>query len=105
MNHKYSIIAVPALAVAAVVLAASESSAGVPPEDPGPATTVAPNNPGPPNYPNYDIRTSTTTGTGSSSSADDTAVEILQAGAAAIGGAGIALAGTWVYRRRQTHTA
>lgn len=33
---------------------------------------------------------------------DDTRVEVLQAGASALGGAGLAFGGMWLYRRRQT---
>jgi hypothetical protein len=102
MNHSCSIIAVPALAVAAVVLTSAEATAKVPPEDPKPAAVV-PHDPGPPNYPSYQVPAQTSTNT--KGSADDTTVEALQAGASAIGGAGIAIAGTWLYRRRQTHIA
>jgi hypothetical protein len=101
MNQRYSIIAVPALAVAAVAFTASEATANVPPEEPGPAAVV-PRDPGPPNYPDY---SSYQAPISSSASADGTAVEVLQAGASAVGGAGIAIAGAWLYRRRQAHLA
>ncbi len=104
MNHKHFIIAAPALVAAAMVLTSAEANAKVPPDDSGPAAVV-PHDP-PPN-PSYDpadnvSRPATSDNAGSS---DDTAVEGLQAGAAALGGAGLAFAGMWLYRRRQTHVA
>jgi hypothetical protein len=38
-------------------------------------------------------------------SVDDTASEAFQAAASGLGGAGIAFAGMWLYRRHQTHIA
>ncbi len=106
MNHRRFIIATPALLAAAVVLTSTEANAQVPPDDSGPAAAV-PHDPAPPNYPTFDPRSevSRPSTTNTVASADATAVEALQAGAAALGGAGIAFGGMWLYRRRQTHIA
>jgi LPXTG-motif cell wall-anchored protein len=56
------------------------------------------------NYPEYklDVPTLPTDLTGSTeASGDDNGVEVLQAGASALGGAGLALGGLWLYRRRR----
>jgi hypothetical protein len=97
MNHKRSIIAVPVLAVTAVVIGSAEATAADAPERPDSAALMP--DPGPPNYPSYDIATPTT-----GTSVDDTASEALQASASALGGASLALAGVWVYRRRRIHS-
>jgi hypothetical protein len=91
MNHRRSIIAISALAAAVVTATATEASAKVPPEDTSRPATVVPHDPPPTRTVEIPV--------------DDNSVETLQAGASALGGAGIALAGMWLYRRRQTHTA
>ncbi|WP_410792322.1 hypothetical protein [Kribbella sp. C-35] len=107
MKHKRFIITAPVLAVTALAVTSAESSASVPPHDPQP-TAVVPHEPGPPNYPTYDpayaVPTQPSTGSTLASN-DDTTTEALQAATSALGGAGIALACTWLYRRRQTHIA
>jgi hypothetical protein len=100
MNRKYAAVATSALAFGAIALTSTEASASIP-HGPGP-TAVEPYNPGPPNYPEYDPRyevPSAQAATGLSMS-DDTLTEALQAGASALGGAGVALGGLWLYRRR-----
>jgi hypothetical protein len=100
MNRRYAGVAMSALAFGAMALTSTEASARVP-EDPGP-TAIEPYNPGPPNYPGYDPRyevPSAQAATGLSAS-DDTLTEALQAGGSALGGAGVALGGLWLYRRR-----
>jgi hypothetical protein len=107
MNHKSSIIVTPALIVAALAFTAAEANAELPADDGGPAAVV-PHDPAPPNYPSYaptyPVPAETSTGSGAGS-ADDTAAEAFQAAASALGGAGIAFAGMWLYRRRMTHIA
>jgi hypothetical protein len=84
MKHIYTLVAVPALTCGAVIAGASQASAtNVDPEPgrhgeglgvvyvPGPVVTV-----------------------------DDTIAEVLQTGAAALGGAGITIGALWAYRRR-----
>jgi hypothetical protein len=100
MNRRYAAVAMSALAFGAVALTSTEASARIPYE-PGPAA-VAPHDPAPPNYPEYDPRYEVPrapAATGQSVS-DDTVAEALQAGASALGGAGVALGGLWLYRRR-----
>jgi len=72
-------IAVSVLASGAVALSATNAAAKVPPEDP----------PGP------------VTPTSISVPVDDALAEGLQAGASALGGAGVAVGGLWLYRRRR----
>ncbi|MGY4770005.1 hypothetical protein ACXC9Q_24065 [Kribbella sp. CWNU-51] len=84
MKHICTLVAVPVLTCGAVIAGASQASAtNVDPEPgahgesfavvpiPGPVVEV-----------------------------DDTVAEVLQTGAAALGGAGIAVAALWAYRRR-----
>lgn len=106
MNHKRSIIAVPTLAVATVVLAGADASAKVPVEDRAPVAVV-PHDPGPPNYPKYPAEPAepADAALASTSVRDDTTAEALQSGASALGGASLALAGVWLYRRRRIHVA
>jgi hypothetical protein len=107
MNHKRLIVTAPVLAVAALAFTAAESNAKVLPDDPRP-TAVVPYEAGPPNYPTYDSSSPVPAQPGIDAglgSVDDTAAEVLRAGASGLGGAGIAFAGIWLYRRRQTHTA
>jgi hypothetical protein len=98
MNHKRSIIAVPVLAVTAVVIGSAEATAKDAPDPDRAESTVIMPDPGPPNYPAYELPAPT-----ASASVDDTATEALQASASALGGASLALAGVWVYRRRRIH--
>jgi hypothetical protein len=118
MNRRYSALALSALAMGAVALSATEASATL--KDPvpgsGPVTADAYEWPdegtGYPgsearspeyNYPNYDPKYEVAplkAATGQSLS-DDNGVEALQAGASALGGAGLAFGGMWLYRRRQ----
>ena len=119
MNRKYSALALSAFAMGAVALTATEASAmtsdsgsgymsqGVPnpssdwpDEGTGyPATgSTSPEY----NYPNYDpkyevapVKAATV-----QSRSDDNGAEALQASASALGGAGVAFGGMWLYRRR-----
>lgn len=95
MNNKRFIITAPVLAVAALVLTSTESNAKVPPEDPSPTAAV----------PNHALSTQPSTTTSRANSADDTTSEVLRAATSGLGGAGIALAGVWLYRRRPPHAA
>jgi hypothetical protein len=63
--------------------------------------------PGPPNYPTYDpaAEVAPQPSTEATVASNDTTTEVLQAGASALGGAGIAFACMWLYRRHQTHIA
>ena len=83
MNHIRILIAVPALACGVAVAGASQASAKYDPESgaAGQAVVVVPES-------------------GQTVQVDDNVAEALQAGAAALGGAGIALAALWTYRRR-----
>jgi hypothetical protein len=94
MNRRCYLSAVPALAVAAVVFASAEANAKVP-EDASDPAIVVPRDPGVPSN-EIPIQASTSVDTGG---------EVLRTGAAALGGAGVAFAGTWLYRRRQAHLA
>jgi hypothetical protein len=98
MNRTCCTLAVSTLAFGAVVLTASEALAE-PHPDPGLESTY--NHPY--NYPEYKLDTpvaqtmpNTTSG---QVRADNNSVEFLQAGASALGGAGLALGGLWLYRR------
>ncbi|RZT17446.1 hypothetical protein EV649_4986 [Kribbella sp. VKM Ac-2569] len=99
MNHKRIIITAPVLAVAALAFASAESNAKVPANEPHPAV-VAPRDPAPSNY-----AVPTQPATSSTIVSDDNTAEAFQAAASGLGGAGIALAAMWLYRRHQTHTA
>ncbi|TCO44036.1 hypothetical protein EV646_111228 [Kribbella antiqua] len=119
MNRTYSALALSALATGAVVLTTTEASA-MPKELE--ATSTSQNVPAPPpewpdegtgypgseanspeyNYPNYDkryevprVQTATV-----SKASDDNGVEVVQAGASAVGGAAVAFGAMWLYRRR-----
>jgi hypothetical protein len=98
MSHKGIIITAPLLAVAALAFTSPQSNAKVPTNEPHPAV-VAPHDPAPSNY------AVPTQPTNSTIVSDDDTAEAFQAGASALGGAGIALAAMWLYRRHQTHTA
>jgi hypothetical protein len=83
MKHITTLVAIPAVACGIVLAGAAQASARVIyPEDDYRGNTVIV--PGPEKRVNV----------------DDTVAEGLQAGASAIGGAGIALSVMWVYRRR-----
>jgi hypothetical protein len=118
MNRKYTVLALSAAAMGAVVLTTPQASAipkepasasvqvapGVPPDwpdegagYPGSATT------GPEyKYPNYDpaYEVPAVKTVAAQSLSDDNGVEALQAGASALGGAAVAFGGMWLYRRR-----
>lgn len=83
MKHIYTLVAIPAVACGIVLAGSAQASARVIyPEDDYRETVLVV--PGPEHRVNV----------------DDTLAESLQAGASAIGGAGIALSALWVYRRR-----
>ena len=102
MNSKHSVVAVLALAVGAGAFASSEAWARDPVKEEQPAYVV-PRDPGPPNYPDFDppdqVSPVESTGTIAASS-HDTGPEVVQAGASALGGAGVACGVMWLYRRR-----
>jgi hypothetical protein len=117
MNRKYSAVAVSALVLCAAGVAATDASAREAPEPQYGNTTPEPNYPtydpqhhgnmGTPepnypeyNYPEYKLDVPTSPPNLAQTSGDDTGVEVLPAGASALGGAGLALAGMWLYRRR-----
>jgi hypothetical protein len=82
MKYIHTLVAVPVLTCGIALAGATQASAmEIFPEDDYRQVVVVPE-PGP------------------TIEVDDTATEALQAGAAAIGGAGIALAVLWTYRRR-----
>lgn len=85
MNRTRSIVAVVSVALGAAGLAATEASAQLP-DNSGPAV-VTPYDPAPP--PIVEVQV------------DDTVAEVVQVGAAGLGGAGVALGGLWLYRRRE----
>ncbi|TCO47212.1 hypothetical protein EV646_106452 [Kribbella antiqua] len=119
MNRKWSALALSAVAMGAVAVSATEASAG--PKDPAGSSGVVlvdpPNWPdegsGYPgsgtatpeyNYPNYDpkyevARVAPAPSASVASSSDDTAATVLQAGASALGGAGVAFGAMWLFRR------
>jgi len=104
MNHKCTVIAVPALALSAVALATTEASAKVPEETVHQDSTV-PRDP-PVRDHNYPKERTDIVGTTEAAPVrvmvpiDDGTTEALQAGAAALGGAGLAFGSLWLYRRR-----
>jgi hypothetical protein len=101
----------------AVALTATEASAMLKDPEPGAAATTAEAYEWPDegsgypgseakspeyNYPNYDPKYEVAPVEAAvvDSSPDDNGVEALQAGASALGGAGLAFGGMWLYRRR-----
>ena len=104
MNHRSSILAAVALTVGVTTLGAVDASAelpgehsrgaGVVPHDP-PVSAHA--------YPQDEVAALEGAAVGTSS--DDIGVEVLQAGASALGGAGVAIAGMWLYLRRHARVA
>jgi hypothetical protein len=83
MKRRYGIIAVPILVCGTALAGASQASARpiYPDEDYPGASTVVPG-------PIQEVQV------------DDNLAETLQTGAGAVGGAGLAIAGLWLYRRR-----
>ena len=79
MKHSYSLAALPVLVVGSIVVGSSQASARPIDPDPGrhEAVVVVEQVP-----------------------VDDTLTEALQTGAGALAGAGLAVAGLWMYRRR-----
>jgi hypothetical protein len=99
MNRRYSAIAVSALALGAAVLTANEASARLEPEPESRYTTPQCN------YPNHPVcevvpAEGPFEATLAESSSDGNGTEALQMGASALGGAGLAFGGLWLYRRR-----
>jgi hypothetical protein len=102
MNHRCAVIAVPALALGAFALTTAEASARVPAEDARHSATV-PHDPPVPEYkyPEYKLGEPPMPATiRVAVPVDDNVAEALQASATALGGAGLALGGVWLYRRR-----
>jgi hypothetical protein len=123
MNRRHSALALSTCALGAVFLTTTEASAWAPPEPTSPAHSVPVSPPGWPdegsgypksetqrpeyNYPNYDPKyeVAPVASTTNQSRSDDNGVEALQAGASALGGAAVACAGMWLYRRRHLATS
>lgn len=99
MNRTHTTLAVSALALGAIGLTATEAAARGSDDVPR-DTTVIRQEPGPPNYPNYDPRYEVPPAPAPTISRDDNGVEVLQASASALGGAAIASGAMWLYRRR-----
>ena len=102
MNHARTAIAVSALALSATALGATEASAQLAPE-PRSGYTTTPDchwayHPVCDEVPVPVLPVEAALDPGSS---DDSGAETMQAGASALGGAGIALSAVWIYRRRQ----
>jgi hypothetical protein len=118
MNRRYSALALSALTLGAVALTATEASAMLKDPEPGAAAAEAYEWPdegsGYPaseatslecNYPNHtvcDVASVAVPAKAATvpSPSDDNGAEALQAGASALGGAGLAFGGMWLYRRR-----
>lgn len=102
MNRTLTTLAVSSFALGAIGLTATDAAARVSDNVPR-NTTVMLDDPKPPNYPNYDPRYEVPPAQAAtiSSAPDDNSVEVLQAGASAVGGAAIAFGAMWLYRRRQ----
>jgi hypothetical protein len=102
MNSRHSAVVVLTLALGAGAFASSEAWARDPVKEEQPVSVV-PRDPSPPNYPEFDPRYQVSpvehSGTTASSS-DDTGLEVVQAGASALGGAGVACGVMLLYRRR-----
>ena len=102
MNSRHSAVVVLALALGAGAFASSEAWARDPVKEEQPASVV-PRDPSPPNHPEVDPphRVSPVESTGTiAASSNDTRLEVVQAGASALGGAGVACGVMWLYRRR-----
>jgi hypothetical protein len=87
MNRTRRIVAVVSVALGAAGLAATEASAQLP-DDSG-SVAVTPHDPAPIRTVHVNVPV------------DDHLSEAVQAGASALAGAGVALGGLWLYRRRQ----
>ncbi|TCC44905.1 hypothetical protein E0H75_30730 [Kribbella capetownensis] len=87
MNHTRTAISVAALAVSATALGASTAAANHPAENGTVSGALIPHDPPSPKTVEIAV--------------DDTTSEAVQAGASALGGAGIALGAVLLYRRRQ----
>ncbi|TCN31075.1 hypothetical protein EV644_13052 [Kribbella orskensis] len=85
MKHSYAIVAVPVLVCGAVLAGTTQASAReIDPESDYRGSIVVVEQPGPTRL----------------VPVDDTVAEALQTGAGAVGGAGLVIAGLWLYRRR-----
>jgi len=113
MNHKYSALALAALAMGAVALSTTEASAML--KDPGSRSTTGPASPHDwpdegSGYPGFGATSEESNNPGlplnqvaaleASSSSDENEFQGVQLGASALGGAGVAFGGMWLYRRR-----
>jgi len=87
MNHARTTIAATALALSAAALGASTAAANHPAENGTVQGALIPHDPPPPKTVEVSV--------------DDATSEVVQAGASALGGAGIALGAVILYRRRQ----
>ena len=102
MKSRHSAVAVLVLALGAGAFASSEAWARDPVKEEPPAVVVR-HDPSPPNYPEFDprYRVSPVESAGTvAASSDGTGLEVVQAGASALGGAGVACGVMWLYRRR-----
>lgn len=122
MNRKQSAAALSVLAMAGVVLTTTEASAMYKDPEPWATHLTQPVTDGWPdegtgypapeptsteyNYPNYDPKYEVPTAQAASVTrvSDDNGVEVLQAGASALGGAAVAMGAMWFYRRRHVVT-
>jgi hypothetical protein len=100
MNRTYSAIAVSALALGAAALTATEASAQL---DPDSGSGYATPDCWYANHPVCEVVPAVVPVEGAlgESLSDDNGAEALQAGVSALGGAGLAFGGLWLYRRRQ----
>lgn len=103
MDSRRSAVAVFALVVGAAAVTSSEAWARDPVKEEPPPAVVVPRDPEPPNYPAYDssypVSPAESSGTVAASSGES-GPEVVQAGASALGGAGVACGVMWLYRRR-----
>jgi hypothetical protein len=117
MNHRYSALAMSAFAMGAVVLTTTEASAMLKDPEPGSAASTAAANEWPDegsgypgsdakspeyNYPSYDPKydVAPVAAVTAPSPSDHNGFDGAQLGASALGGAGVAFGGMWLYRRR-----
>jgi hypothetical protein len=101
MNHRRSVLAAAALAVGVTTLGAVDASAILPEERGG----LAPHDPPVAAYIYPQTGVTVLQGGTVDTSSDDNSVEAFQLGMSALGGAGVAIAGMWLYRRRHEHIA
>ena len=104
MNHARRAIAVSALALSAATLGATTAAATHPAEN----GTLLPPPPAPdchwayhPGCDEIPVPEPAVEAALAPAPSDDNRAETMQAGASALGGAGVALTGMWIYRRRQ----